>query len=206
MGFVMHDGVMFASGHPDPAENLELPAPNLGLMKSTDHAETWDPIAFYGEVDFHDLAVAEGEYGELWVYGYSAGGVYLSTDSGETWIPGAVLALRDLAVDQSSSEIIYATTQEGLQVSVDSGQTFVPVEGSPPLYLIETTESGLVGLAADGTIWFLEDGSWESAGAADGDIHAMAYVSGPTPALFVADSRGVVATLDKGITWDVLAK
>jgi hypothetical protein len=56
MGFTIAGPDLFlGSGHPDPRE---AGPPHLGLVSSTDRAQTWAPVALVGEADFHALSVA----------------------------------------------------------------------------------------------------------------------------------------------------
>ena len=79
-----------ASGHPDQRENLPV---HLGLIESTDAAQTWDPVSLLGKADFHTLESA----GDL-LYGYDSvtGRLMVTTDHldwrilrpGTGWRPG----------------------------------------------------------------------------------------------------------------------
>lgn len=62
-GLSSNENGFFASGHPEPGANLKNP---LGLMKSSDGGNTLEKLAFYGESDFHNLAV-----------GYNTEAIYL---------------------------------------------------------------------------------------------------------------------------------
>ena len=206
MGFTMSGDTMFGSGHPDPAEEPALTPPNLGLITSTDNAATWETISLRGQTDFHDLAVAQdGSTTRIYGYDESAGTVSSSQDGGSTWAAGASLALRDLGVDPSTPNTVYATTADGLAVSTDSAHTFTLVPGAPPLYLLDSlddTAGGLIGVTVDGTVW-VQSGSkpWTSTGTLDGAAEALTYAATPTPRLVVANDRGIMASDDLGKTW-----
>ena len=207
MGFEMYEHRMFASGHPDPREDLDIETPNLGLIVSDDLGETWAPVSLQGEVDFHDLAVADQGEGELRVYGYDSGTgtIRISSDSGDTWTSGAQLPIRDLTVDSDDPDTVYATTEEGLAVSTDAARTFSLLADDPALLLVEATESGLVGVATDGVVWSgTPGGPWRSTGNAEGEVQAMTYSSAPEPLLVLIDSRGVVVSRDDGETWEAV--
>jgi len=208
MGFTMLDGQMFASGHPDPRDLDTLP-PNLGLITSSDTAQTWQNVSLSGEVDFHDIAVAPAADGELSFYGYRAadGVVMASGDSGTTWSLGATLIARDLTVDADSADIVYATTEDGLMVSSDRGATFAFVEGAPPVYLVESVpgaDAGLVGIDLTGDVWVQAAGTWRQSGSTSGEVEAMTFAASPTPVLVVADNRGLSVSTDFGATWRTL--
>ena len=210
MGFtVARPGLLLGSGHPDLTEQPDLDPPNLGLISSVDGAVTWDTISLRGEVDFHDLEVAELADGELRIYGYDAGAgtVRTSTDSGIRWTAGAAMELRDLAADPAEPDRVYATTAQGLLVSNDAGRTFLPVPNAPALYLLTVApDSGeFIGIDTDNTVWTSPDGAqWNEQGSTRGTPEAMAYVGGDAPWLLIADDRGIVATEDYSATATVL--
>ncbi|MCJ1697857.1 hypothetical protein MT349_18905 [Rathayibacter caricis] len=208
MGFtITPEGVFYASGHPDPTD-AAAPGPNLGLIRSTDAAATWEPLSLSGETDFHDLATVALPDTTTRVYGYDAsGGVILrSDDSGADWTEAAQLPLRDLTADPERPDRVFATTETGLQVSDDAAVTFRPVSGAPALFLVDSSAGGeLVGVDVDGTLWTgTLEGPWQSHGAVEGTPEAFALVNGEEPWVLAADERGVVASSDYGRTWTVL--
>ena len=70
MGFIVgRPGLLLGSGHPDPAEQPELNPPNLGLISSTDGANTWESLSLRGETDFHDLDTVDLPDGQLGIDG-----------------------------------------------------------------------------------------------------------------------------------------
>jgi hypothetical protein len=200
---VARPGALLASGHPDPAEDFDLALPNLGLVASTDGAETWVPVSLRGDVDFHDLEAVELPDGELRVYGHDSAdaGVLVSDDAGGTWREAGRVEARDLAADPSDPDRVYATTAEGLMLSEDGGMTFRPVEAAPPLYLVTVTGAGeLIGIDVEGTVQRFDGTSWSAHGVVEGTPDAFAWVEGTSPWLLVADERGVVASDDLGVT------
>lgn len=218
MGFtVAAPGLLLTSGHPDPAEQQDLPLPNLGLESSIDGAQTWTSLSLRGETDFHDLdtvplSADTSGTATLRVYGYDAGAgtVSISDDSGITWSSGAAVSLRDLAADQKNPDRVFATTADGLAVSIDAGRNFTLVDGAPLLVLIDApgveAGGGLMGVDPDGSIW-RQDGTseiWAQTGTTDGVPEALNVVDGATPWILVADARGVVASDDDGATWTTL--
>ncbi len=67
MGFtVVGPSTFLGSGHPDSQKDPHLP-PRLGLIRSTDAAETWQTVSLTGEVDFHALHAVHGR-----IYGWDA--------------------------------------------------------------------------------------------------------------------------------------
>ena len=235
MGFtVAAPGVLLASGHPDTAEhldaaephaeaaeeaedtdatgNLDLAVPNLGLITSVDAAQTWTEVSLRGETDFHSLeAVALGST-SLRIYGYDSGTgtVSVSDDSGVTWSAGATLPLRDLAVDATNPDVVFATTSNGPARSADAGRTFALEADAPTLLLVDAVDAdaggGLVGIAPDGTVWrqVVDAASWTQTGTFAGSPEAVTFVGGDSPWILAANAEGIAASDDFGVSWTVL--
>ncbi|WP_165067689.1 WD40/YVTN/BNR-like repeat-containing protein [Marisediminicola senii] len=207
MGFTMVDGTMFGSGHPDPT-GTQSHLPSLGLITSTDEAQTWEAVSLTGEADFHDIAAVQNSTGGHDVYAYdaTAGSVQTSRDSGKSWAQGATISARDLTFDTASSTL-YATTEDGVATSTDGGTTFVSAEG-PALYLAEALNDGsgrLVGTDVSGAVWLKSpEGTWQETGKTSGQVAALAVRGGAQPLLVTADARGVSTSEDFGATWQTL--
>ena len=163
MGLTSIAGDLLASGHPGTSTPTELGTGNLGIIRSSDNGDTWNPVAFTGEKDFH--ALAAGPSGTL--YGQATGNSVLlaSTDRGVTWAPtGATLLVFGLVVDATGR--IIATTPEGPQVSTDEGASFAPLSDAPNLYPIAASpdHQRLSGVDNEGVIWSTttNDTSWQN--------------------------------------------
>lgn len=206
MGFTVAGPDQFlGSGHPDPREPGP---PHLGLVVSTDRAQTWRPVSLGGEADFHSL-VAVGDR----VYGWdsTSGSVLASDDGGQTWTQGATVAAADLAVDPDQPGRVLATTAEGLLGSDDGGRTFAAVQPQPPALLahVEYVNRGrepaaLAGIASDGAVLALMEGRWSEIGQLAGPPEAFS-VARPDYYL-AATAAGVFVSEDGGRSWQLLAK
>src|SRR5690606_22814339 len=121
---------------------------NLGLIRSTDGAKTWDHISLQQEVDFHALTAVALDNSQFRIYGYDSatGSLRISEDTGESWRFGAEIQAIDLAAATNDPNMVYATTASGLQRSTDGGVAFTPTSPSSPLVLIESIGSGVVGV------------------------------------------------------------
>ncbi|MFC7876176.1 F510_1955 family glycosylhydrolase [Isoptericola sp. NPDC057391] len=204
------DGTLLASGHPGPGEAPDLATPNLGLIRSTDGAETWESLSLAGEVDFHSLTTTETA-GALRIAGLDSGTstVLLSDDAGGTWDRGATVAAHDLAFISGAPDQILATTPDGLQISEDAGQTFSMLDGAPLLVFVETMDNGgVVGIDTGGAVWTASRDAtgWESHGKVSGGaLEAMTAAPGPdpdaAPILVVSTDEGVMSSADLGATW-----
>ena len=187
MGFTVTDSTWFASGHPGPSTPAELGAPNLGLIRSTDAGQTWEPVAYTGAEDFHILTAAAD--GTLYGVGSTGPALRRSSDRGLSWDNGPILAgLAGLAV---ADETVYAATEAGLQASIDGGVTFTPVPDAPLLYTVATAGQVLVGVDTDGVLWrLIPTGTWEQVGTAAGRVQAIATTANGT--VLLVDDRGIV--------------
>lgn len=148
MGFtVAGPNEFLGSGHPDFRKDPQLP-PLLGLIRSTDGAESWQNVSLSGETDFHALHSAHNK-----VYGWDAtsGRFMVSSDAGRTWETRSTTSLRDFAVDPTDAESVLATTERGLVRSRDGGRTWQPVEGAPGLVVL-AWGTALYGVDVDGVV------------------------------------------------------
>lgn len=201
MGFtVVGPNTFLGSGHPDPAKDPGLP-PRLGLIRSTDAAETWQTVSLTGEVDFHALHSAHGK-----VYGWDSGTgrLMVSTDDGQTWETRSTLGLRDFVVSPADPDVLLATTEQGLARSTDGGRTFTAWPDAPVLAVLAWQRPDvLYGVDPAGQVHTSADGgrTWGERGELGGEPEALAAHDGQLYA--AATGRGVLASADGGRTWAV---
>ncbi|AXK17912.1 TPA: VPS10, VPS10 domain protein [Bacillus toyonensis] len=129
MGFQATKNGFFASGHPEPGANLKNP---LGLMKSSDGGNNLEKLAFYGESDFHNLAVG---YNSEAIYLYNERpnsklqqGFYVSTDNGQEWknskLKGLSSTIHAFSVHPDQASVVAVSAKDGVYLSTDYGNTF----------------------------------------------------------------------------------
>ncbi|MGD6892902.1 F510_1955 family glycosylhydrolase [Bacillus mobilis] len=129
MGFQATKNGFFASGHPAPGTNLKNP---LGLMKSSDGGNTLEKLAFYGESDFHNLAVG---YNTEAIYLYNERpnsklqqGFYFSTNNGQDWknskLKGLSSTIHSFSVHPDQASVVAVSAKDGVYLSTDYGNTF----------------------------------------------------------------------------------
>ena len=197
MGFaVVGPGHFLGSGHPDMRERLPS---SLGLIESTDGAETWDTVSLLGDADLHAIEPAGDR-----IYAYdSVSGSLLATTDRKTWTTISTQPLYDLAADPTNPKTVYATTDRGVLVQSTNDQEPQPVPGAPTLTAIDWQPDGpLVGIAADGTVMSSSDAiQWQEAGQVDGPAQALDAVDGRWHA---ATESGVYESTDDGQTWQTL--
>jgi len=129
MGFQATKNGFFASGHPERGANLKNP---LGLMKSSDGGNTLEKLAFYGESDFHNLAVG---YNTEAIYLYNERpnsklqqDFYFSTNNGQDWknskLKGLSSTIHAFSVHPDQASVVAVSTKDGVYLSTDYGNTF----------------------------------------------------------------------------------
>lgn len=188
MGFALSGQTLFASGHPGPNTPSDWGSPNLGIIRSDDRGESWEPVALSGIEDFHVLTA--GPDSVLYGIGSTSPGLRTGTDNGKTWTEGVTLPAADLAVTHDGR--LYAATEAGLQVSENADATFTPVDSAPLLYLLEALPGGgLVGVDTAGTLWRMSpDARWEQVVTAEGMVQALGTDQDGT--ILIVDDRGIV--------------
>jgi hypothetical protein len=183
-----------ASGHPDLREDLP---PHLGLIESTDAAETWTPLSLQGEADFHALGVVGDR-----IYGYDAtSGRLMTTTDRETWETLTTGEYVDLATLPSQPDRVLATTPTGAVHEIRLDGTQRPLAGAPELVLIDTTPQGrIVGVTAGGELYSTSRlaEQWKHAGQVPGTPAALAATDG---AWHVATDEVILSSTDDGATW-----
>jgi len=99
-----------------------------GLFKSIDHGQSWQRLSpdFLGTTVL-TIAFDPSNPATVYVGTVYGSSFYKSTDAGMTWTAPFVVgrAVHGLAIDPSSTNIIYAATDRGVSKSTDGGATFV---------------------------------------------------------------------------------
>lgn len=180
------------SGHPDLREDLPS---SLGLIESTDAAESWAMVSLPG-IDFHALEVAPGR-----VWGYNAtDGTLMTTRDRKQWTTVRSASYVDLAWSPQEPTQILATTDQLVLVAVDLDGREQTLD-APPMAWIDSRDDGLlVGASVDGKIFTSEgrDGPWTSAGRVPGEVSAIDVSS---DAWYVASDQNIFTSTDEGRSW-----
>ena len=210
MGFtVVGPDQFLGSGHPDGREDLP---PFLGLIRSADAGETWDPVSLLGEADFHVLESS----GDL-VYGYGSDfktreqRLLVSSDGGESWnqrpLPEPASgqlteeSLHSIAIHPDDPSSVVASGQEALWESTDQGRRWNLLSADPGLLawaepeIFLVTDGGEVKVSGD------RGRTWEAVGSIGG---APAAFEASGDSLYAALHDGTVKQSDDGgVTWSV---
>jgi photosystem II stability/assembly factor-like uncharacterized protein len=115
------DGTIIASGHSGEAA---LP-PVLGLVKSTDEGETWEPVSGLGEADYHEIEI-DGD--RILALRYEDPGmIQVSSDGGKTWDTReapSVAAPIDVAVNPGNPDQWAVSSDQGTFISANGGKSW----------------------------------------------------------------------------------
>lgn len=137
MGFSMTSDGFYSSGHPAPGSDLKNP---FGIVKSDNFGSKIEPLALYGEVDFHGMAAG---YNSKAIYVMNpqpnsvmeSAGLYSSTDEAKSWkisnaenVTGSASAI---AVHPDNEKMVALGTDQGIFLSADNGNTFNKASGEP---------------------------------------------------------------------------
>jgi hypothetical protein len=184
-----------ASGHPDMREDKPT---HLGLIESTDAAESWTPLSLEGEADFHALELAGDR-----LYGFDAlTGTLMVTEDRRTWEDLLSLPVLDIAADPEDPDALVIADQRGELMRWRAGAPPAALDGAPRLAFLDWSEPGrIVGLGGEAEVWVSEDGAetWREAGVVPGAPQALT-TDGDT--WYAATDQGLFASTDEGESWE----
>lgn len=197
MGFtVVGENHFLGSGHPGP-DDSEQP-PHLGLIESTDAAQSWQSVSLSGEVDFHAMEAKHER-----VYGWdSQSGQLMVSEDRRQWDRRARIGLADIAVspdDPDDPDELLATTEDGPARSTDGGKSFSTVNGAPTLVFIDWPSTNrLLGVDPEGTLHVSADAgkSWTTQGTVSGGPQAI--LAHGDSEVYVATEEAIYRSTDNG--------
>lgn len=201
MGFTVAGPDRFlASGHPDLTDQ-SLPT-HLGLIESTDAAETWKELSLGGEADLHALDV-----GPSGIVAFDAlSGRLMSSGNGRDWEVLAEGGVVDVAAHPGNARTVMVTTPDGALVSYDAQGEGEVLTDAPLVGFVDwPRENMLVAAGADGQLHRSEDGgeSWKPVSDPVGKPQAIDVSEG---AWLVATHQAVLRSADDGHTWEKLVE
>lgn len=185
------------SGHPDTREDKPV---HLGLIESTDAAESWSALSLEGEADFHALEIA----GER-LYGYDSQTATLKvTEDRRTWSDVLTAPLLDVEADPADPAALLLADQRGVLMRLDEDGRPSALEDAPRVGFLDwPTPDLLVGLGPSGEVLLSRDrgATWEQNGRLPGSPQALT-AHGAT--WYAASDHGLFSSTDEGATWQAV--
>jgi hypothetical protein len=195
-------GDLLGSGHPEGG-GTSLPE-NLGLMRSGDAGDTWEPVSALDDADFHILQ-ARGD--RVVAVRADELDVQVSADGGSSFEartpPDTPL---DVAFDPDDPQRMVVATQQGTFSSSDEGQSWRPRDASPSEQLAWAASDALYRADPGGLIKVSADGgeTWKDRGNVGIGVNELAADDGT---LYASVPGGEVHTsTDGGATWKRLLR
>jgi len=193
-----------------------------GFYRTLDGGSNWSRLILQ-ILTVDDAAFAVGPDGTVFIGSFS-GGIFLSRDRGESWIPAGqspppFSQLRSLVVDPTTPTTVYASTSSGLFRSADSGGSWeLRGGGSPSSLAIDPTNSAVLYAGAPGGVWKTVDTgrTWQPLGvgppfaSSSGSSSVVALAIDPQNPTTVYSgafrysgtfSQGLFRSDDGGATW-----
>ena len=196
-------GDLLGSGHPEGG-GTSLPE-NLGLMRSGDAGDTWEPVSQLGESDFHILQ-ATGD--RVVAVRAEEADVQVSSDGGgsfEARTPPDVPL--DVAFDPGDPKRMVVATGQGTFSSADEGNSWRPrdpvvseqLAWAAPDALYRADPGGQIKVSADG------GATWKDRGTVGLSVNELAVDA--DGALYASVPGGEVKrSTDGGATWAQFVK
>jgi hypothetical protein len=192
-------GTIIASGHSGEAS---LP-PVLGLVRSTDKGENWEPVSGLGTADYHEIEVVGTRI--LALRNEDPGLVQVSDDGGKTWKTSeapSVAAPIDIAVDPSNPSLWAVSTDQGTFVSTNEGGTWRQRETTFGARLAWGAPDALYSAGMDGKVKRSSDGGKSFADVGTIGAGPKELIVSPKGELYASIKGGEIRrSSDGGVTW-----
>lgn len=192
-------GTIIASGHSGEAS---LP-PVLGLVRSTDAGDTWEPVSGLGKADYHELEVSGDRI--LALRNEDPGMVLFSDDGGKTWesreAPSAAAPI-DVAADPGNPSVWAVSTDQGTWISTNEGKTWRQRETTFGARIAWGASDALFSAGKDGKVKRSRDGgkTFEDVGMIGAGPKEL--IVGPKGELYASVTGGEIRRSDDGgVTW-----
>jgi photosystem II stability/assembly factor-like uncharacterized protein len=212
------------------------PNPERGVFKTTDGGKNWEKVLYISErTGISDIEMHPADpdiiYASAWtvkrkpwtiISGSEEGGVYRSTDAGQSWekletgLPGGLVGKSDLAVCKAAADYLYVLVEAsedrgGVYLSENRGGNFelLSKEGyllDRPFYYtnidVDPTDPDIIYVNSTGYYRSDDRGdSWTRKATPHGDNHDM-WINPSNPDIYIqSNDGGANITLDGGESW-----
>jgi photosystem II stability/assembly factor-like uncharacterized protein len=215
--------------------NPFVPNPDRGVFRTTDGGKTWKKVLFLSdEIGAADLELQPGTpktiFATMWhgqrkpwtiISGAREGGIYKSTDGGDTWtklaggLPHELFGRSNVAIPAVSPNRIYALIEakpgSGLYRSEDAGATWTLINGSGslitrPFYYdtlgVDPNNADIVYVGDEGWFKSVDGGkTFRPAQAPHGDHHDVWINPRNSQYMIQSNDGGANVSLDGGVSW-----
>ena len=216
--------------------NPFAPTPDRGVYRTRDGGKSWQKVLFVSDsTGASDVELQPGSpntvYATMWrnerkpwtiISGAREGGVYKSTDGGDTWrkltsgLPNDLVGNADLAVSAARPDRLYVLVEakpgNGLYRSDDAGETFTAVDTTTkglitrPFYYDEIdadpTNADIVYVGTENFYKSVDGGrTWATLDTPHGDNHDLWINPLNSAVMIQANDGGANVTLDGGKSW-----
>ena len=170
-----------------------------GVFKSTNNGESWDNVnGIMKNRNVYCLFKSGGN-----IYAGTQKGIFMSTDSGDNWVPKGLTNINVNTIIQRDSVLFAGTDNSGVFMSTDYGMNWVTIKNnlaSIYVYALQTSGNRLFAGTFNGIYYTSNSGAnWYYSGYSNLIIRAFS-VNGSK--LFAATSSGIVVTTNNGNSWD----
>ena len=216
------------------------PNEERGVYRTKDGGKTWEKVLYVADsIGAVDLEFAPDNpntiYATMWRAerkpwtiisgGQQAGGVYKSTDGGNSWakktkgLPQGLIGKIDLAVSAANPDLLYALVEapeeeRGMYLSTDRGESFTQVSidddasgiGNRPFYYCNVEANPLnansLYAMANGYFHSVDGGkTWKRKSTPHGDNHDLWINPTDTLVMIQSNDGGANVTTNAGKTW-----
>lgn len=143
-------------------------------------------------------------------YDLIGGGIYSSTDFGETWsclnAGQEISPVITLASNPLNPKMVYAGTENGMWTTTDGGATWSSrfIGQRVTGIAVDPRDTRTVYAVADSVFYISSDGgqTWEMAAELDSGLYHLLFVPATPPVIYVYGWGGIVRSTDAGAHWE----
>ncbi|MDP1621881.1 MAG: T9SS type A sorting domain-containing protein [Bacteroidales bacterium] len=184
-----------------------------GIYKTENAGNQWTKYLLPGTTQNYQVLSMMSRDTKLFA-GIQSSGVYISSDSGQTWTPTGAISYPVYALAKNAAYIFAGTSNQGMRRSSNDGSTWTTINTGLTTTLQKTiravatygtmvyagTSNGVFKSLNDGTNWTAANGGTGSPG-----VSAIKSLVAKGDTLIAGSStKGIIRSLDKGSTWSVM--